>query len=318
METVLLINKHVENVLEDQPKREDILNYLDEIKRLEVKNISLPFFVTEIRDNYEFNALRKLWRFIHTSKLEVDYDRVFIYEIPLVLYKWLKNHSFEQITDQLAYYHAYLSFLLPSEHKYKDVHHYFLNSVIDRTKEIHQIDLKTIDDEKFYREVIADIPVNSDAQKTALLKYIVSFHRKYGSLPIPPLIVEYGKRINDSEWSQIVDKYNFSVNIYGSFKYYFSLTDSRLHSTRSDDEYTDKHLDKWKYFYVNDFDLLDSIYSDVKVVSTSTKKTKYCWTCEICGRLAVFENKVQELHPTDEVLCPKCYYGEYFEIQKRS
>jgi hypothetical protein len=288
MDTVLLINKHVENVLEDQPKRENILNYLDEIKLLEVKNISLPFFVTEILDNYEFNALRRLWRFIHTSKLEVDFDRVFIYEIPLVLYKWLKNHSFEQITDQLVYYHAYLSFLLPPEPKYKDVHPYFLNLVIDKAEEIQQTDLKTIDNEKFFRDAIVDIHVNSSDQRTILLKYIVSFHRKYSSFPIPPLMVDFGECIEDSDWSQIVDGFDFKVKMYGSFKYYYSLTKSRLSSTRTDDEYTDKHLDKWKYFYKNDFDMLDNIYPEVKVVSTFAKKTKYSWTCENCGDLADF------------------------------
>ena len=36
METVLLINKHVENVLEDKPSRQEVLDFVDEIKSLEV------------------------------------------------------------------------------------------------------------------------------------------------------------------------------------------------------------------------------------------------------------------------------------------
>ncbi|NEV94954.1 hypothetical protein G3567_12470 [Psychroflexus sp. YR1-1] len=311
MNELLLINKHVENVLEDQPSRQEVIDYLDNIKRLQVVNHNITFFIAT---RSEFDELRRLWRFIHTSKLEVDYYRVFIYEIPKVLYDWLRSYSFQEIIDQIVYYNAYLNLLALPVERFKDIHPVILELVSDKYENLLKVNLEKIENLKFYESLIKDVAVYSGIQKESLLKYIISFFKEYNTLPIPPLMVDRGKRINDVNWEQIIDGFDFKIKIYGSFKYYYSLTKSRLSITRSDYEYTTRHLDKWKFFFKNDYELLDSIYPEVKVVSVSAKKTKYSWTCEICGRPADFENMKQELHQSDQPLCIKCYYEEYFEI----
>ncbi|MBZ9627436.1 hypothetical protein LB450_04925 [Psychroflexus sp. CAK1W] len=308
-ETVLLINKHVENVLEDQPSRQEVIDYLDNIKRLQVVNHNLTFFIAT---RSEFDELRKLWRFIHTSELEVDYYRVFIYEIPKVLYDWLKSNSFEEIIDQIVYYKAYLSLFASTEERFKDIHPVLLELVYDKYENLLKINLEKIENLKFYKSLIKDVSVNSGMQKESLLKYIISFFKEYNTLPIPPLMVVRGKRINDANWKQIIAGFDFKIKMYGSFKNYYSLKNSRLNTTRSDDEYTQKHLEKWKYFYKNNYDYLDNIYPEIMMISTSAKKTKYSWTCEICGWPADFENMKQKLHITDQTLCYKCYYEKYF------
>lgn len=310
METVLLINKHVENVLEDKPTRQEVLAYLDHIKSLETLNYRITFFIAT---DEELNKLRELWRFIHTSELEVRYFRVFFYELPEFLFNWLKSYSFPEIIDQLAYYKAYVNLSNDPKSRFKDVHPLLLDSVKEKYENFKKINLDEVENLDYYIDEVEKCPIAED-QKNDLIKYFVSFKQKYNTLPLSALLWDRGQHKRFAKWDQFIDIYDFKIKLYGSFKRYYSLTESRLHISRSvDDEYTDKHLEKWKYFYRNDYDILDNIFTDVKVVSKSARKTYYTWSCFYCGRYTEFEDVKQgRLEKDEELLCMKCYEKEYF------
>jgi len=311
METVLLINKHVENVLEDQPSREEVLAYLDNIKSLEIFNYKITFFIAT---DEELNMLREIWRFIHTSELEVRYFRVFIYELPEFVFNWLKSYSFPEIIDQLAYYKAYINLSSDPKSRFKDVHPLLLDSVKEKYENFKKINFDEVEDLDYYIDEVEKYLIAKD-QKNNLIRYLVAFKQKYNRLPLSALLLHRGQHKSYAKWYQFIDGFDFKIKLYGSFKSYYTLTKSRLHISRSvNDEYTDKHLEKWKYFYRNDYDILDNIYTNVKVVSKNAIKTKYSWSCDFCGFPTEFENHLQERgKDRRELLCMKCYEYEYFD-----
>jgi hypothetical protein len=129
--------------------------------------------------------------------------------------------------------------------------------------------------------------------------------------PKDPLIV-------NTDWENFTTGFYFEIEIHGSQKYYNSLRKSRLNMS-PDDEYKDDYLDVWEYFYVNDFDILDNIFENVKVVSRFAKRTNFLWICSNCRSIELdFEYEKDEIldQKKMDMLCTKCYMDVNFKRKK--
>ena len=335
METVLLINKHVENVLEDKPSRQEVLDFVDEIKSLEVTNRNITFAITSKK---ELDTLRNLWRFIHTSELYVDRDRIFFYELPKPLYDWLKTYKLIEIIDQIMLYNA---FLYLSSGNYPKVKEHTFSLLKDSL-------LKNIDLLKsqhvpfsFIKKTIEDGFISStirlEKRHIPLLRFLFVFYKKFKTYPIEPFlqtdpnpfydfnkqqISQYEKSKttmnedkinNNNEWESFTKGFDFNFIAYGSQKYYTGLKKSRLNNSPGGPDYSDKYLKIWKYFYVDDFDILDNIFENVKVVSRFAKKTNFSWICKKCKKNELdFEYERQEIldQRNMDMYCTECYMKE--------
>ncbi len=323
MENVLLINKHVENVLEDKPSREEVLDFVDEIKSLEVKDSKITYAITS---KNELFYIRNLWRFIHTSELYVDSDRIFFYQLPKPLFDWLNAYNLREIIDQIQLYNAFLSL---SSYNYPKVKEHTFSLLRDLL-------LKNIDLIKsqhvpfsFIKKTLEDGILSQyqrlEERDKPLLQYLYIFYNKYGSYPIKPLLQtdpnpDYPIKdpfIANTEWERFTEGFYLKFKIYGSQKFYLNLRNSRLTLSPDGKEYNNEFLNVWKYFYVNDFDILDNIFENVKVVSCYAKKTNFSWVCKRCKEQDLdFEYEKQAILDEHEMdmLCKECYMYKIFKI----
>lgn len=315
-ETVLLINKHIEDVLEDRPTRGDVLSILDKIKSLEKLKSSISYYITS-KD--EFDAWRSLWRFIHLSELEVSYKRVFYYELPTILYNWLASHSFNEIIGQIAYHIAYLN-MVDNDSKYeilnRDIYPAVLEVIKQKQKTISKLKLIK-SDVTDHRKLLIEYGIYPALFEdyVVYLKYNIAHFNEYKKYPIPPFRIPKGHKILDKDWEIIKERWDFYFTTYESNKNYFNINRNRLFFDPDGFGYSDNFLNIWKYFYEHNFDIYDSIFENVKAVSTKATKKEFYLLCDYCYSLLDFENAHPNLLQPEnhEFICNQCYYENYFE-----
>lgn len=315
-ETILLINKHVENVLEDRPSRDEVLSILDNIKSLERIKSTISFYITS-KD--EFDAWRSLWRFIHLSELEVGCKRVFYYELSAKLYNWLANHSFSEIIGQIAYYLVYKDTVSKNSKDNalkKEIYPAVYEIIKQKQKLISELKLNESDITE-HKKLLIEHDINPSFFKDyeMYLKYNLAHFKEYGAYPISPFRVPIHYDVLDKNWKKIIEKWNFNFTTYESNKGYYNINRNRLSFEPDEIGYSADYLKVWKYFYKNDFDINDSIYENVKVVSKKASKKEFFLLCDYCNLPLDFENSNPDFVPPEdhEYSCNKCFYEEYFE-----
>lgn len=322
VETVVLLNNQVEEILPDKPSRDDVLNQLDKINSLWKIKFKISCFM---RDESEYEKFLDLFKFIKDKEFSTT-NLTFYYEIPKLVYHWFVDYELYEIIDQIAYYIAY-QYLYRKIKKF-DVSFFENNApsilwdkVEEKIQEIENTKLERkniLEHRQLYKKFNLG---HGNALVTQLtLKYWTLFSEKYKVYPIDPFL--YYKSNQSSEWKNIfLDNYDFQLVGYGAYKYYKTIFQNNFQNSPNDYEngYSNKYLETWKHHYKNELSDKSKIDYKVAVVSINSKdKYDYLYICSNVGcynPLRFEKEYFQSIKKEHDYLCDSCFVKKYLNVK---
>ncbi len=312
IESVLICNNQVESLLPDKPDRLEVLKQIDHIKSLEVQQRQLRIY---IHNNDTFNYFKNLFYAVNGREIK-DSQPVFYYDIPIILFEWLTKFSLKDLINQIALYLGYLRHVSMSDKVF--YRHFYDSPIYNRINQAYNAidNSKLIMKDLFEYRYFIKKHLRHESKEVILntVKYWKLSEKYLKQLPIDPMLCL--NPIKGSEWNKIYKDFDFNYKVYLSFKGYKNIRENRfgIISRGSDDEYSEKYLDLWKYFYVNKSiskKVINNVYG-INLTSTHYFENDK-GLCDVCGDsiigLVIDFGEVEESKP----LCVECYLWEYFE-----
>ena len=302
MDSVLVINNQVENLLPDNPTRQDIIARLDHIKSLDVFDRKLYAYII---DEENFRSFKDFYLTLNTDTLH-DSNRTFYYEIPKLIYNWFTANSFTQIIDRIALFYGFVQSIYISIKD--DLYNSPISKQINKAGSlIDNIPLEKKDlfrYRKLYKKLLL---YKSQEVIFRTFKYWKCSEKQFNSLPIEPFLVdEFDFK---SEWSGLYSDGFFKFKYYSAAKRYKNIQKNNLsyipHNT--DKSCTPKYVDIWKYFYLNP----DIKKNEISNISCFAKKSKHTFKedpilCNSCGRKISFDLFLCGQPKESEFYCFNC------------
>ena len=302
MDSVLVINNQVENLLPDNPTRQDIIARLDHIKSLDVFEEKLNVY---IMDEADYKSFKDFYWSLNTDILHA-YDNTFYYEIPELIYNWFTTNSFTQIIDRIALFYGFVQSIYISIKD--DLYNSPISKQINKASSlIDNITLEKKDLFRYRKLYKKHLLYKSQEVIFRTFKYWKCSEKQFNSLPIEPFLVdEFDFK---SEWSGLYSNGFFKIKHYLAAKRYKNIQKNNLsyipHSTEK--KCTSKHLDVWKYFYLNP----DIKKNKISNISCFAKKSKHTFKedpilCNSCGRKISFDLFLCGQPKESEFYCFNC------------